>query len=88
MEDKTFEEPHSGSERIEVEVSITPRQVTARVRDRGVGLAAGDSTTEGLGLSSMKERVWLLGGSFGLLQEPGGGARAEVELPLMRERGR
>jgi signal transduction histidine kinase len=37
-------------------------------------------------LSSMKERVSLLGGSFGLVPEPGGGAKAEVSLPLMREK--
>jgi signal transduction histidine kinase len=79
---------HSGSERIEVEVSVTPRRVTARVRDRGTGLDPEDGTTEGLGLSSMQERVSLLGGSFELVPEPGGGARAEVSLPLMREKGR
>lgn len=79
---------HSGSERIEVEVGITPRHVTARVRDHGTGLDAEDGTTEGLGLNSMKERVSLLGGSFGLVSEPGGGARAEVRLPLMREKSR
>jgi signal transduction histidine kinase len=77
---------HSGSDRIEVEVGITPKHVTARVRDHGTGLDAEDGTTEGLGLSSMKERVSLLGGSFGLVPEPGGGAKAEVSLPLMREK--
>ena len=79
---------HSGSERIEVEVSITPRRVVARVRDHGTGFDAEDGTTEGLGLSSMKERVSLLGGSFELVPEMGGGARAEVKLPLMQEKGR
>lgn len=79
---------HSGSERIEVGVSITPRHVTARVRDHGTGFDPEDGTTEGLGLSSMKERVSLLGGSFGLVPEEGGGARAEVRLPLMREKDR
>ena len=91
MEDaeRSFQEPHSGSERIEVEVSITPRQVTARVREQGVALGAEDGTTEGgLGLSSIKERVWLLGGSFWLVPEPGGGVRAELKLPLMRDKGR
>jgi signal transduction histidine kinase len=90
--ERSFQEPHSGSERIEVEVSITPRQVTARVREQGVGLVAlgaEDGTTEGgLGLSSIKERVWLLGGSFWLVPEPGGGVRAELKLPLMRDKGR
>lgn len=79
---------HSGSDRLEVEVSITPRQVTARVRDHGTGLDAEDGTTEGLGLSSMKERVALLGGSFELVPAEDGGARAEVSLPLMRDKSR
>ena len=77
---------HSGSDRIEVEVGITPKHVTARVRDHGTGLNVEDGTTQGLGLSSMKERVSLLVGSFGLVPEPGGGAKAEVSLPLMREK--
>ena len=79
---------HSGSDRIEVEVGITPREVKARVRDRGTGLEPEDHTTEGLGLSSMRERISLLGGTFGLVPEPEGGARAELSLPLMREKDR
>jgi signal transduction histidine kinase len=79
---------HSGSDRIEVEVWITPREVKARVRDRGTGLKPEDRTTEGLGLSSMRERISLLSGTFELVPEPGGGARAEVRLPLMREKDR
>ena len=76
---------HSGSDRIEVEIDITPMHVTARVRDHGAGFEAEDGTTEGLGLSSMEERVSLLGGVFELVSEQSGGASAEVRLPLMRE---
>ena len=79
---------HSGSDRITVEVSITPRQVKASVRDHGRGFDPEDGTTEGLGLSSMKERVSLLGGTFELAPEDGGGVKAEVSLPLMREKDR
>jgi signal transduction histidine kinase len=79
---------HSGSERIEVDVSITPRHVFARVRDHGTGLDPEDGITEGLGLSSMEERVELLGGSFELVPGPGDGTKAEVSLPLMREKNR
>jgi signal transduction histidine kinase len=79
---------HSGSDRIEVEVSITPRRVTARVRDHGTGFDPDDGTTQGLGLSSMEERVSLLDGSFKLVIEEGGGMRAEVRLPLTREKVR
>src|SRR5215218_10049233 len=79
---------HSGSDRIEVEVRITPREVRARVRDRGTGLEPEDHTTEDLGLNSMQERISLLGGTFELFREPRSVARAEVSLPLMREKDR
>lgn len=77
---------HSGSDRITVEVGITPNQVTAVVKDRGVELVAGDPAQEGIGLRSMQERTSLLGGTFTLRADPGGGARAEVRLPLVKER--
>ena len=76
---------HSGSRRIGVEAAITPTHVTAVVRDHGTGFDPEDGTTEGLGLSSMEERVSLLGGTFEIVSEPGGGARAEIRLPLVRE---
>jgi signal transduction histidine kinase len=79
---------HRGSERITVEVRVTPRRVAARVRDGGSGLHPEDGTTEGLGLSSMEERVSLVGGSFELVPESDGTARAELSLPLMRENDR
>ena len=34
----------------------------------------------------MEERTAILGGTFELGPDPGGGARAEVRLPLMKER--
>jgi signal transduction histidine kinase len=36
----------------------------------------------------MQERVSLLGGSFELIPEPDGGARADINLPLTREKNR
>jgi signal transduction histidine kinase len=78
---------HSGSDRIAVEVGITPRQIKAVVRDHGGGFETGEPDMEGMGLRSMEERTSLLGGTFELGPDPGGGARAEVRLPLMREKG-
>ena len=79
---------HSGSARITVEVGITPRQVTAVVRDHGSGFDTEETAREGIGLRSMEERASLLGGTFTLGPDPGGGARAEVRLPLLREKSR
>ena len=79
---------HSGSARITVEVGITPRQVTAVVRDHGGGFDVEVPAQEGMGLRSMEERTSLLGGTFELGPDPESGARAEVRLPLVRERNK
>ena len=78
---------HSGSDRIAVEVGITPRQVRAVVKDHGGGFEGDEPSREGMGLRSMEERTSLLGGTFDLGPDPEGGARAEVRLPLVREKG-
>jgi signal transduction histidine kinase len=52
-----------------------------------MGLMADQTVlTEGLGISSMRERAELLGGSFVLSSDPDGGTRIEVRLPLGRRR--
>ena len=79
---------HSGSDRITVEVGITPREVKATIRDHGAGFDPGEAApTEGTGLQSMRERAELLKGSLEITSDPEGGARAEVRLPLTREKG-
>ncbi len=78
---------HSGSDRITVEVEIVPREVKALIRDHGVGFDPGEAApTEGTGLQSMRERAELLHGTLEITADPDGGARAEVRLPLMREK--
>ena len=78
---------HSGSDRITVEVGIDPEEVRAVIRDHGVGFDPGSSAPpEGTGLRSMRERAELLGGSLEIFTDPDGGARAEVRLPLTREK--
>ncbi len=77
---------HSRSDRIDVTVGISPREVTATIRDSGVGLGVDGAFSEGLGLGSMRERADLLGGSLKLVSEPASGAKIEVHLPLVRRR--
>lgn len=78
---------HSGSDRVTVVVEISPEEVKAIVIDHGVGLDPGAAApAEGTGLQSMRERAELLGGSLGIFSEPDGGLRAEVRLPLAREK--
>jgi len=53
--------------------------------DAGKGLMADQSVlSEGLGISSMRERTSLLGGSFEFTSDQDGGTRIEVRIPLAR----
>lgn len=79
---------HSGSDRVAVEVKVTPKEVTAAIRDFGVGFDTVKPPSEGVGLKSMEERTSLLGGNFELVPESEGGMMAEVRMPLMREHSR
>ncbi len=79
---------HSGSESIVVEVNISPREVEALVWDHGQGFETSKAVSEGVGLSSMRERAELLGGSFEVASQGERGTVLRVRLPLMREKGR
>ncbi len=79
---------HSGADSIVVESNISPREVTALVWDHGPGFETSVDVTEGIGLSSMRERAELLNGSFEVISEPDRGTLVKVRLPLMRGENR
>jgi signal transduction histidine kinase len=79
---------HSGADSIAVEAKISPREVTALVWDHGPGFENSEAVTEGIGLSSMRERAELLNGSFEVTSEPDRGAVVKVRLPLVRGENR
>ncbi|QIN77660.1 sensor histidine kinase [Rubrobacter marinus] len=77
---------HSGGSMMSVKLSITEDHVTATVEDDGRGFDPSGAASEGTGISSMRERVTLLGGTLGLASSSGEGARIEVSVPLPRNR--
>ncbi len=79
---------HSGTDNVTVEVKISPREVVALVWDQGFGFETSEAVTEGMGLSSMRERAELLGGSFEVTSDQGSGAVVRVVVPLLRKKGR
>ena len=79
---------HSGADSIAVEAQISPREVTALVWDHGPGFESSEAVTEGIGLSSMRERAELLNGSFKITSEPDRGTVVKVRLPLVRGESR
>jgi signal transduction histidine kinase len=77
---------HSQASTIAVEVDIAENRVKAAVEDDGRGFEPGEEAAGagGTGLTSMKERTSLLGGTLTLMSEPGKGTRIEIFLPLPR----
>lgn len=77
---------HSHTTRLDVMVRISASVLRARVSDTGLGFPAEETTrvSGGLGLSSMRERVQLLGGTLRLSSLPGQGTTVEISIPLPR----
>jgi len=77
---------HSGTTRLDVTIGISESQLDARVCDTGRGFSVEKATNagKGLGLSSMRERVQLLGGELRLSSLSGHGTTVEISIPLGR----
>ncbi|MEV7094832.1 sensor histidine kinase [Amycolatopsis sp. NPDC051045] len=71
---------HSGAHTLEVTVEVADAQVRATVRDdgRGFDLAAALAARSGVGLSSMRERLELLGGTFTITAVPDAGTTISI----------
>lgn len=72
---------HAGASHVIVEAISTPGEVRLLVKDDGDGFETG-GTTQGRGLSGMRERVALLGGRLDLHSEPARGTQVIATLPL------
>jgi signal transduction histidine kinase len=72
---------HSAAKEALVELQIGPDALELRVVDDGCGFVPTAETREGLGLTSMRERVKIVGGQIAIQSTPGGGTRLGVHLP-------
>ncbi len=74
---------HSRARQASITVERDVRSVRLRISDDGDGFDVNETASRrGLGLTSMTERVRMLGGTFNLKSEPGKGTELTVELPL------
>ena len=73
---------HSGGRRIEVRVRYEDSELTLWIADDGVGFDPASARDAGLGLTTMRERVDLIGGRFRVISEPGCGTLVEVVAPV------
>jgi signal transduction histidine kinase len=59
-----------------------------RIADDGIGFDTRQATTRrGLGLTSMTERVRMLGGHFNIESTPGHGTKLAIEVPIAESDG-
>lgn len=77
---------HSGTTRLDVSVGISTSHLLARVSDTGRGFSVEKTKQagQGLGLSSMQERMQLLGGTLRLSSLLGHGTTVEISIPLSK----
>lgn len=75
---------HSRADTMSVKLRITEDHVKATVEDDGRGFDPADASG-GTGISSMRERAALLGGSLMVTSASGQGTRIEVSIPLPRD---
>lgn len=77
---------HSGTTRLDVTVEVSKSRLLATVSDAGRGFSIKEATKAGeaIGLSSMQERVQLLGGTLRLSSLPGQGTTVKILIPLSR----
>jgi signal transduction histidine kinase len=77
---------HSGASRLDVSIEISASHLLAQVSDTGRGFSVENvkQTGQGLGLSSMQERVQLLGGTLRLSSLLGHGTTVNISIPLSK----
>ena len=78
---------HAQTDRVRVALGLRDGAVRLEVSDRGRGFAPADAKQEAgpgerVGLSSMRERIALLGGALEIRSEPGSGTSVVAEVPL------
>jgi PAS domain S-box-containing protein len=74
---------HSGVKRIEVQLLQKSNELLLIVRDSGRGFDVEEALqSNGLGLTSMRERVRLVNGTIAIESKPMGGTTIEVRVPL------
>jgi signal transduction histidine kinase len=76
---------HAHASVANVTLTQTDNEVRGSLTDDGVGFDLTQSANQGVGLSSMKERIEKLGGKLEIQSSPGTGAKLSFRLPLVAE---
>ncbi len=83
QESLTNIEKHADASLIRLQLHCRGELAVLQISDNGCGFRIGQaSCLKGIGLTTMRERVELLGGEFSIRSEPGNGTRVRAELSL------
>jgi len=74
---------HSGAGEVVVTLNASEKLLELSIADQGRGFSpTQEKMTEGLGLTSMQERVRHVGGSFSVISAPARGTTVQVTIPI------
>src|SRR5262245_706038 len=74
---------HSGAQHVRVDLSGRADSISLHIVDDGAGFDPSPTQAKsGLGLVSMRERVFSVGGELAIDSRPSGGTRLQVHIPL------
>jgi signal transduction histidine kinase len=74
---------HSGATEATLFLKKMESEVLLEVKDNGKGFEPGKTTTRGLGLRSMEDRVKLLNGTWQVDTHPGAGVKISIRIPVI-----
>lgn len=77
---------HSGARDVAVALDATASQLMLRVSDSGHGFDPASLSSEGIGLTTMRDRVESNGGRLQIHPSPSGGVTIEAVVPILQSR--
>ena len=73
---------HAHASSVEIGLVTDDKGLVLTVRDNGKGFVVEERRGSGIGLVSMRERAYVLGGHLDISSSPGAGTIIQVKLPL------
>jgi signal transduction histidine kinase len=77
---------HAGARKLFVQLDYGPQEIALEVRDDGQGFAPDDAPAPGhYGLTGMRERAAVIGGTLEVTSEPGAGTTVRLRVAARKE---